>query len=1357
MVESRERRKLLEVYRSVKPAEAIILQLLSVIYAPITPAELARTALRYNSGLQNIGNTLSSLQLLDLIEECENGVRCQPLLREPLTQIALKNGSFHSFAGVVRDALWHNVGWSENEMRSYEQAVARIRVAVYQGNAKSYEELSAHCLRRFPRETTQTPPISLICDDESSCVWLRTLPKNFLINLLVELLNNSLHRLQPAEHFLELLAEIEQQAPHPLSAITLSAQWIYRGKFSKGLKYAKTVPSYLDFFRAWIDFIGGRTETALSYFDKTIDEKNPPALKSALYLLSLLERERYSEAHYYAQRIAEDNENICSPIIWLAAQIKGPVKNISLPENCSPLAQLFTYLAWYWEGENIDDHARAQLVEFFNTARENNYHWLAVEAAAILSALENNHELTWAAKLANALKTCECTPLINLFKPKASWERPLNALNVLIDSEKQHNVAAANDVRLIWHLSHNAQIDIYELFALEQHVNANGQWGRARKLTWQNLYQTPENYLTDQDKKICSAIVRELREKQTVYELDYDLALVALIGHPLVFLAGNNNIRIEIVSGEPELLILQETNHHLRLRLQPTIGENEKVILARETATRFRVTQIKEIHAQVYQILGTTGRVFPQVALPQIKTIVTALSTHLTIQSEIGGIIAEVEEAKVDQRLYVQLLPLSNGLKIEFLVRPFGLCGENGRGNYYQVGSGASLLISDFEGQKFSVHRDLHQEIIALEKTLALCPALQNAEISGCIYHLFDAIDCLELLLQLQAMPAENLVVEWPQGGKRRIENAPQSLKVKIRRYHEWFTLTGEVKINEELTLSMQELLALSVNSTGRFVKINDEQYLALTEVFRQQLRDLSAYGECEKDGIKIPALAALALNDLATTVDEFVADREWKQLIAKLKCPDDFSVPENFRGELRDYQLNGFKWLANLAAWNFGACLADDMGLGKTVQTLALLLQRAKNGAALVIAPTSVCFNWLQEAEKFAPSLKVILFGADSDRQAVLDDAGKNTLIVCSYALLQQEDEMFTQKAWSTIVLDEAQAIKNSATKRSQTAMKLRGDFRLVTTGTPIENHLGELWNIFNFLNRGLLGNQAQFQARFAAPIEREKDDGARQRLKRLLQPFILRRLKTQVLTELPPRTEIVKTITLSEEELAFYEALRRNAVEKLSALDNKSSRPLQILAEIMRLRRACCNPRLVDANSNIVSSKMTEFGSIVEELLDNNHRALVFSQFVDHLHLVREYLDAQAISYQYLDGSTPEKSRRKIIADFQKGTSDLFLISLKAGGQGLNLTAADYVIHLDPWWNPAVEDQASDRAHRIGQTRPVTIYRLVMQNTIEARIVDLHHYKRELADGILSDSDLSGRVNAEDLLNLIRENTPT
>ncbi|MDP1692925.1 MAG: DEAD/DEAH box helicase [Burkholderiaceae bacterium] len=480
------------------------------------------------------------------------------------------------------------------------------------------------------------------------------------------------------------------------------------------------------------------------------------------------------------------------------------------------------------------------------------------------------------------------------------------------------------------------------------------------------------------------------------------------------------------------------------------------------------------------------------------------------------------------------------------------------------------------------------------------------------------------------------------------------------------------------------------------------------------------------------------------------------------------------------------------LAASGFGACLADDMGLGKTLMSLAVLLERAAGGAALVVAPTSVCSNWLAEAARFAPALDVQLYGdvadfadlgaegsdsdaadngndsddtqaaapVDSKRQAArrrqVRALGPGQVLVCSYALLQIDADILAEREWHSAVLDEAQAIKNAATRRAKAASKLTADFRLALTGTPIENRLGELWSIMGFANPGLLGSAEQFSQRFASPIERDGDAQSSRRLRRLIAPFLLRRTKGEVLTDLPPRTEIVHDVVPGKRERALLEVLRQQAEDSvnqvIAAGTAEGKAQIHVLAALTRLRRAACDPRLVAPELGLIGAKVQEFERLAIELVAGKHKALVFSQFTDFLALLRERLDAAGLSYQYLDGSTPAAERGKRVAAFQQGVGDFFLISLKAGGFGLNLTAADYVIITDPWWNPAAEDQASGRAHRIGQQRPVTVYRLVTQGSIEDRIVRLHGRKRELAEGILGGQDGGRAVNAGELMALLR-----
>jgi SNF2 family DNA or RNA helicase len=685
-------------------------------------------------------------------------------------------------------------------------------------------------------------------------------------------------------------------------------------------------------------------------------------------------------------------------------------------------------------------------------------------------------------------------------------------------------------------------------------------------------------------------------------------------------------------------------------------------------------------------------------------------------------------------------------------VRPFSDAGP-----YFRPGAGGETVLAELEGKRVQTRRDLRLEVRRAADAVNTLPYLPESDESECEWLIPAPDHALEVLLQLQAL-GDAVRLAWPEGARFKVrqEATPSNCTLRIREAKDWFELDGEIRLNEGRTVDLRQLVEMARDGHGRFVPLGDGEFLALSAQLRKRIDEVSAFADQHGKGFRFHRLAAGVFEEFAGEAGELHADQQWQAQLKRVREAQNFQprLPSTLQAELRPYQEEGFNWLNRLAQWGVGACLADDMGLGKTVQALAQILSMAARGPSLVVAPTSVCLNWESETAKFAPTLNVIMFGG-SRREETIKRLKPFDLVICSYGLLQQEGELLASVDWQAIVLDEAQAIKNMATKRSQAAMELNGAFKMVATGTPIENHLGELWNVFRFINPGLLGSLKQFNVRFASPIEKSQDKKARARLKKLIQPFILRRTKNQVLEELPSRTEITIKVEMGEEESSLYEALRRSALDNLAGIgkvEEKGETYVKILAEIMRLRRACCNPRLILPESPIPSAKLDAFAEIIGELRENRHKALVFSQFVSHLEIIRRFVERAGIRYQYLDGSTPPKERKQRMEAFQSGDGDLFLISLKAGGVGLNLTAADYVIHMDPWWNPAVEDQASDRAHRIGQQRPVTIYRLVAKGTIEEKIVGLHQHKRGLADSLLDESDISGKISAEELLALLR-----
>jgi SNF2 family DNA or RNA helicase len=594
-------------------------------------------------------------------------------------------------------------------------------------------------------------------------------------------------------------------------------------------------------------------------------------------------------------------------------------------------------------------------------------------------------------------------------------------------------------------------------------------------------------------------------------------------------------------------------------------------------------------------------------------------------------------------------------------------------------------------------------------------------------------------------------VVEWPKTLPRVIGDASWSkLCLRVTAQRDWFGLNGTVEVGGiEVTLS--DLLAARRHG-DRFVVVAPDRLVAIEDELRSRLDELDSLARPSKTGLTLVSAAVPALAELLASRNQLDAVPSFWSLLARIDAAaaSDPRVPRGFSKVLRSYQVEGFRWMSRLASWGAGACLADEMGLGKTVQTLALLVARSKDGPALVVAPTSVGPNWIVEAQRFAPSLNPILHRG-AGRAATLARLRPGDLLVTSYDLLARDAEDLSEVTFATLVLDEAQAIKNGSTTRARAARSLRADFRLALTGTPVENRLSELFSLMEFLNPGFFGSEVDFRTRYVVPIERDKDASRSGALARVVRPFLLRRKKADVLAELPARTEVTRAVERTADERKLYEAARQLALAALTGADEDAR--FRVLAEIMRLRRLACHPRLDDPASKVPSSKLDAFLELVSELREGGHRALVFSQFTGHLALVQEALRASAVPHLYLDGKTPVPERTKRVAAFQAGEGDLFLISLKAGGTGLNLTAADTVIHLDPWWNPAVEDQATDRAHRIGQVRPVTVIRLIAQGTIEEAVMALHVDKRQLAESILEGSAASGKLSIAELGALIRE----
>ena len=520
-------------------------------------------------------------------------------------------------------------------------------------------------------------------------------------------------------------------------------------------------------------------------------------------------------------------------------------------------------------------------------------------------------------------------------------------------------------------------------------------------------------------------------------------------------------------------------------------------------------------------------------------------------------------------------------------------------------------------------------------------------------------------------------------------------------------------------------------------------------------------HGNAASDGhIRLDRLAAAGVAD-TLAIDSSETTRTLARLGRGLKNITSLplvEIPETVRAELRPYQLDGYRWLQFLATHGLNGILADDMGLGKTLQTLAhLAAECAKNPGkpSLVIAPTSVVPNWAAEAARFTPHLRIVTLQG-KDRSDNYDSIPAADIVLTSYPLVTRDFEIFVNQEWHLLVLDEAQYIKNPKAIVAQSACKLKAAHRLCLSGTPMENHLGELWSLMRFLMPGFLGDEKSFNTQLRKPIERDHSPDAQLALNRRVSPLILRRTKDQVATDLPAKTELIHYVDLTKKQTDLYESVRASMDKRVRdaiAAKGLAKSHIIVLDALLKLRQICCHPQLLKslAAANLAESAKLEYltDELLPTLLEEGRRILLFSQFTSMLALIEAHLEKQHIPFLKLTGQTQD--RASLVSRFQTGEIPVFLISLKAGGTGLNLTAADTVIHYDPWWNPAAENQATDRAHRIGQTKPVFVHKLVCRGTIEDRILDLQKHKAALVEALLSEETTKLRIDAETLSHLL------
>ena len=576
---------------------------------------------------------------------------------------------------------------------------------------------------------------------------------------------------------------------------------------------------------------------------------------------------------------------------------------------------------------------------------------------------------------------------------------------------------------------------------------------------------------------------------------------------------------------------------------------------------------------------------------------------------------------------------------------------------------------------------------------------------------------------------------------------------------------TGDIPPEElvELLHSYRQKKKYHRLKNGTFVRM-EESSVGMLEEMAAALRLTPK--EMIRGNMHLPVYRALYLDRLLEEHEDVYSKRDshFKQIVKSFKTikDADFEEPESLSATMRQYQKNGYRWLRTLESWNFGGILADDMGLGKTLQMIAVLLAaklEGKTGTSLIVTPASLVFNWGEEFKKFAPELKVTLAaGTQAERQKRLEESVHSDVLITSYDLLKRDAALYEGREFLYQVLDEAQYIKNHTTAAAKAVKVIKSRFRFALTGTPIENRLSELWSIFDYLMLGFLYGYDTFRREFEIPVVKNNDQEAMERLQRMVGPFILRRLKQDVLRDLPEKTEEVRYVQMTGKQRKLYDG---QAIHLRSLLDHQSEEEFnnsrfQVLTELTRLRQICCDPALCFEDYGDETAKTDACMELVQSAVDGGHRLLVFSQFTSMLDILSSRLDGEHVEHFMITGATPKEKRLQLVNAFNGGEVPVFLISLKAGGVGLNLTGADMVVHYDPWWNLAAQNQATDRAHRIGQQKNVTVYKLITKDSIEEKVLELQETKRELADRIIGQgTEQAAPMTREDMLRLLEIQT--
>ena len=1120
--------------------------------------------------------------------------------------------------------------------------------------------------------------------------------------------------------------------------LTSCYRYFFDGKITLPLS---PVPAYpYDVMLAVRDLYAGKIDSSLAYFAKALKVRNRTNTDKNLFLNGLMSfylvlaykkadtedsRKKVEQflkkgatkdnrflapAAVLARTVgtAEEHENIVDDLLWTYYRVDDPLSKY-----------LVQIVAGYFEAFG---DVKGESVPY--PERVPSYSIIRYELSPYLSLSKQEKE--------SLRDIYGGAPLLASVHQKSRWEKVFADLSNMVAISKSAQGDGYKKERIGYFLNYNST----ELEVRIQTRLKSGAWGAGRKAPMGDFFYGELPYMDSIDKRIAANVDSHFAGRIKVVE-----AIEFLVGTDKVFSFTNDPV--EVVEEKPYVTFSYERGDLVPLCNVPMDkrGHFLPVSCVEVSRNKLSVLKLSDLQLKLLESIMSM-RSIPVEAFDALRKLLPLVGQHIEIHSDLldGG--STLQNIKGLSSVHLRIDPVDDFYTVSVFVRPL----ESGQKTFVPAEGEAVIYDNNSDG-RFQVSRSMSEEKSNIDQLWDFVLSVLG-------------LDVFEIA-NLALMPAEMLalvewggeridrfILEWPEGKKVKVYSSSQaSFGLGIQTNENWFDVEGEISLMDSSTLSVHDLLSLisAGGVVGNYVRLGDDSYLALTESLKKQMKRLESIAQLSRGKVRVSNYNIGPLADLIRSRQSVIkADDNFSLSLQRVEEASNLEphIPDSLNATLRDYQYEGFRWMVRLAHWGAGACLADDMGLGKTLQAIAFMLYRSSRGPSLVVAPASVVMNWADELARFAPSMNVILLNHASDRAEALAGERANDVVLSTYGLLSQVGGLSTVE-WNVVCLDEAHTIKNRQTKTSAAAMDLKAKARVILTGTPVQNYLGELWNLLQFLNPGLLGSYEAFSKKFISNSEADLAT-----LKRVVQPFILRRTKAQVLDELPEKIEVVRNVELTDVEMLAYEGLRERARKELEGADKVS---INALAEITRLRQAACSISLVDKNWSGANSKIESFGDLVSTIALGGNRVLVFSQFTSFLELAITELQSKGLDYFYLDGSTPIKQRAKMVDEFQSGVKPVFVISLKAGGLGLNLTNANYVIHLDPWWNPSIEQQATDRSYRIGQNDVVTVYHLISSHTIEEKILRLHKVKRDLADTFLEGTEVAHAISIEELRGLL------